>query len=371
MNNKKILYIINHMDWFWSHRLPLARGARDGGWSVIVAATGAGSDKNLAKHGFIGLDLPVPSGSAGIFNTMLGIHNTIRETQPDLIHVITLKYAFLAGLTARLHPRVKIVHTIAGLGYLFSGDGFKPALLRLVAGPFLKLALKSKNAQIIFQNPDDMKLMIARGFVHEDQCHLIRGSGVDTEKFVYVPEPHDIVPVVVMPTRLVHDKGVRIFAEAAHILESRSLHAVFQIAGGLDAHNPRAYSCREIENLTKDGIVKWLGKVDDMPALLAGANLVVYPSWYREGVPKVLLEAASAGRAIVTTDHPGCREAVANGDNGLLVPVKDANATADAIEKLLRSRELRAQMGARGRERALAEFDVNIIVHKTLAVYGS
>ena len=367
--SKKILYIINHMDWFWSHRLPLARGAQQDGWSVYVAAPDAGWDRKLADQGFIGLELPSSKNPFGIFKTIAAIAALLKQVKPDLMHAITLKYAFMSGLAARSYPEVKAVHTIAGLGYLFSGEGWRPHILRLIAGPLLRLSLKRKNTQIIFQNPDDENLMIRRGFVEAGQCHLIRGSGVDTAEFPFAEEPPYKTPLVIMPTRLVHEKGISVFVEAARILQNRGIDARFQIAGGLSENNPRAISETEINRMVADEAVQWLGKVKNMPDLLANCTLVVYPSWYGEGVPKVLLEAASSGRAIVTTDHPGCREAVRDGENGLLVPVKNAAATADAIEKLLQDPQRRKAMGLRGRARAEQEFDARIIVEKTLKIY--
>lgn len=367
--SKKILYIVNHMDWFWSHRLPLARGAQQEGWSVYVAAPGAAGDRKLAEQGFIGLELPSSENPFGIFKTIAAIADLLKQIKPELIHAITLKYAFMAGLAARSYPEVKAVHTIAGLGYLFSGEGWKPQILRLIAGPLLKFSLKRENTQIIFQNPDDQNLLIRRGFVDAGQCHLIRGSGVDTEEFSFAEEPPYKTPLIVMPTRLVHEKGISVFVEAAHILHNRGIDARFQIAGGLSENNPRAISEDEMNHMVADEVVQWLGKVENMPDLLANCTLVAYPSWYGEGVPKVLLEAASTGRAIVTTDHPGCREAVREGENGLLVPVKNAVATADAIERLLQDPQRRKTMGLRGRDRAEKEFDVRIIVEKTLKIY--
>lgn len=375
MGDRKLLYVINHIDWFWSHRLPLARAAQQRGWKVSVAVTGAGRDARLAGQGFQGLDLPPADqgfGPLAVLKIISAIHALIKHEKPDVVHAITLKYAFIAGLAARLSPDVKIVHTIAGLGYLFAGEGLKPKILRLVVGPFLKCALKHPRAQIIFQNPDDQDLMIKRGFVHASQCHLIRGSGIDLEAFPFTGEPEDAgLPVVLMPTRLVHDKGIAVFIEAAKILRTEGLEARFQIAGGVTRNNPLAISESEMKAMIEGSPVEWLGRIDDMPALFAASTLVCYPSYYGEGVPKVLLEAAASGRAIVTTDHPGCREAVKDGENGLLVPVKDARAAAAAVALLLRDAPLRRSMGKASRLRAEEHFDVRLIVNETLRVYDA
>lgn len=374
MAHRKLLYIINHMDWFWSHRLPLALGAQADGWDVQVCASGAAHGAELSARGFTGLDLPDAGAKVSPFAVLgiiLAIHRLIKAEQPDLIHVITIKYAFMAGLAARLHPNMKIVMTLAGLGYLFSGEGFKPRLLRFIVGPFLRLALKNPRAQVIFQNPDDRDIMLKRGFVRSQNANLIKGSGVDIAAFPFVAEPVGKTPLVVMPTRLVHDKGVGVFIEAAQILKNRGVEADFQIAGGEAPHNPLGISKSEMEAMVSDGCATWLGKVDDMPGLLARANVIVYPSYYGEGIPKVLLEANATGRAIVTTDHAGCREAVHDGQNGILVPVKDAQATAEAIARLIGDDDLRGDMGKASRRRAEQEFDVTIIVKMTLSVYNT
>lgn len=363
MTTQKILYVINHPDWFWSHRLPLARGARKSGYDVLVAMRGASGDQKLKAEGFTGMDLP-PSPLSIIFS----LRRMIKNQKPDIVHAITLKYVFLTGL-ACFGLSVHRVYTIAGLGYLFSGEGAKPKMLRLLIAPFLKSILKSSRARVIFQNPDDLQIMVHRSFVRAENCRLIRGSGVDLAQYNPGNNAEADPPLILMPTRLVRDKGVAVFIEAARILKSRGVKARFQIAGGIDAHNPNAFSESEIRALISDGAAEWLGRVSDMAALYAGASLIVYPSYYREGIPKVLLEACAMGKAIITTDHPGCREAAAHNENGLLVPVKNAAATTEAIEILLNDPDLRRRMGAKSRERAEREFDVQIIVRETLAVY--
>ena len=295
----------------------------------------------------------------------------LRELKPDLLHVITLKYAFLAGLAVRLQPSLPVVFTIAGLGFLFSDEGWKARLLRLFVSPLLRLSLRHPRATIIFQNPDDRNQMIRLGFATPENSVVIRGSGVDTDLFRSTPEPEQGPPIVLMPTRLVRDKGVAVFVEAARLLKAKGVNAEFYIAGGLDCINPNALTKAEMEALTADGSVAWLGKVKDMPALYARSTLIAYPSYYGEGVPKVLLEAAASRRAIVTTEHVGCREVVREGENGLLVPVKNAAALADAINWLLSHGEDRRRMAACGRVRAKAEFAIGRIVAETLTIYGA
>jgi glycosyltransferase involved in cell wall biosynthesis len=362
MKPGKILYVINHIDWFWSHRLPLALGAKKNGWDVHVAVHGASKDPRFAAHGFTPHELP-----KGTFATISGISKTVKQLQPDLVHAVTMKYAFLTGMALHAQTHIRTVYTIAGLGYLFSDEGLRPKLLRWLVNPLLRGILRP--ATIIVQNPDDQELMIARGFVNPANCTLIRGSGVDTDQFPFTDEPDNKIPVIVLPARLLRDKGVVEFIEAAKILRQRGRQVDCRIAGGYAGDNPLAISPEEMKNLTADGAATWVGKTDNMPELLSGCNLVVFPS-YREGLPKTLLEAASTGRAIITTDRPGCREVVKHELNGLLVPVRDAKAIADAVEKLIDDDALRKKMGLAGRVRAEKEFDVKLVVKQTLLVYS-
>ena len=365
----KLLLVINHIDWFWSHRLPLARAAQEQGYDVHIAVSGARADTNLEEQNFTGHELPESGGALSIFQIMASVVQILRQEKPDVMHAITLKYAFIAGLAAQFCKDMHVVHTLAGLGYLFIAEGTKPKILRMLIGPFLKLALKGKHISLIFQNPDDMALMIKRGFAEESQCTLIRGSGVDLNEYPFTSLPDEKeTPIVLMPTRLVHEKGVAVFIDAARIIADSGIEARFQIAGGI-TDNPRAISKIEMENMIAGTDVEWLGKVTDMPVLYQQSSLICYPSYYGEGVPKVLLEAASTGRAIITTDHAGCREAVEDGVNGILVPVKNAKATADAIVALLGNREKLSQMGKASHDLAAREYDVKSVVARTLEVY--
>ncbi len=360
----KILYIFDAAD--IQSRLPLAYGAKEQGYDVTIGLIGGGETLGDFKT----VNLPKPSGTLNSFSLINVARKAIKAEKPDLLHTVTIKYAFICGL-ASLFLHHKKIYTMAGLGYLFYGTGIKAALLQMLLSPLLILVLRGKNTSLIFQNPDDLELMRRQGYVKENNAFLVRGSGVDLKKFQYTPEPKNEIPLILMPTRLVQEKGIDIFIEAARILKNKKINAKFQIAGGETTHNPKAISAQKMETMVKDNPVEWLGRVDDMPALLSKANLIIYPSHYGEGIPRVLLESCAAGRAIVTTDHPGCREAVNHNENGILVPIKNPQATAEAIEELLNNENKRHSMGKNSRARAENEFDINSIVKKTLAVYNA
>lgn len=370
---KKLLYILAETEDFWSSRLQLALMAQAKGCQVHLAAPGAASDSKLSSYGFSGHNLPsTRSGFSPLhaFRTIMAIRKITQDLNPDLVHTITLKYSLLAGLAVRDMHGLKIIYTIAGLGYLFSGYDQKSKIFLRIVSPFLKSVLRNPDAVVTFQNSNDMDVLARGNFVRKENCVLIPGSGVDIEKFSPRDGEDSSPPLILMPTRLVRDKGISIFVKMANILKKRQVLARFQIAGGTTDHNPLAITQEDMEHLIAGTPVEWIGRVDDMPALYAQATLVVYPSWYREGIPRVLLEAAAMGKAIVTTDHPGCREAVTHNESGLLVPVKDPEATADAVQKILGDPGMRQRMQICARIRAENEFASSHIVEKTIKIYG-
>ena len=368
---RKLLYIFDHAD--WKSRMPIARAAQNEGWDITIGIVGKPQEREMLA-GFKTKILPQPEGKLtpfSAFKTILALRRLVRETRADLLHTVTIKYAFLLGLATSFQKDYSVIYTLAGLGFLFRNDGLKPKLIQLLLNPLLKMVFKDKKAQIIFQNPDDMDLMIRKNFIRSRNAHLVISSGVDLEKFSPAPPPESDEPLVLMPTRLVYEKGIHIFVEAARTLKAKGIKARFEIAGGETHHNPGAISKKEMEDMTTDGSVKWLGRVEDMPALLTRADIIVYPSYYGEGVPRVLLEAAATGRPIITTDHVGCREAVNDSISGILTPIKDTQATAAAIEALLNDKEKRLEMGRESHKKAEKEFDVKRIVSLTLDVYNT
>ncbi len=369
--SKKILYLFDAGD--WQSRMAVAHGARDKGMEVVIGLiNGDETDADKAPE-FKIIPLKKSGNSIGILSSLKmvrDIHTLIKQEQPDIIHAVTLKYGFMSGLAAWPFKKIRKIHTLAGLGYLFRSGEPKSKLLQAALRPFLTCVLRRKNTLLIFQNPDDLDLMIRGRYALAENSVLIRGSGVYLDHFTPDPElDNGDIPVVLMPTRLVHEKGVAIFIEAARILAQRGVKARFEIAGGETKHNPKAISRAEMEDMVKDGIVTWLGRVNDLPQRLTKADLIVYPSYYGEGIPRVLLESCAAGCAIITTDHPGCREAVTHGVNGLLVPVRDVEATADAMHELLSHPDKRVDMAKQSRIKAEKEFDIHSIVAQTIALY--
>jgi len=255
---------------------------------------------------------------------------------------------------------------VSGLGYSFSGGRRRWLASRLVSTAY-RVALRRPGIRVIFQNTDDLQGFVRAGIIDPLQAVLIRGSGVDLKAFPQTREPAGPLRVV-LPARMLRDKGIVEFAGAARMLRSRGMAAQFLLAGMMDEANPAGISRAELTQLQQESGVEWMGHVADMPALLASAHVVCLPS-YREGLPKALLEACAAGRPIVTTDVPGCRDVVSDGVNGILVPVRDAAALADALQRLLGDAALRARMGDEGRRRAESEFDVNAVVRATLDEY--
>jgi glycosyltransferase involved in cell wall biosynthesis len=231
-----------------------------------------------------------------------------------------------------------------------------------------RVAFRHQRARTIFQNPDDRRCFVDAGLLRPDQTALIRGSGVDCATFHPAAEP-DGEPVVLLASRLLWDKGIAEFVEAARRLRERGGSARFVLAGRPDPGNPTAVPVAQLEAWVRAGILEWWGHRRDMPDVLRRATIVVLPSFYPEGVPKVLLEAAASGRAIITTDTPGCREIVRHRVNGLLVPPRDATAVTRAIEELLGDSGLRRELGQAGRRIAVTEFAEELIVHQTLDVY--
>ncbi|MFZ2854885.1 MAG: glycosyltransferase family 4 protein [Rhodocyclaceae bacterium] len=373
--NKTLLFVVN-VDWFFlSHRLPIALAAIEQGYRVHIATGLTGRRAELEHYGMTVHPLRLDRSSIGVGNALSALRqlfDVYQRVRPDLVHLVTIKPVLLGGLMARLCGVPAVVAAVSGLGFVFVASGFKAALRRWLVGGLYRLALGHRNLKVIFQNPDDRASLAGIADLADSRVAFIRGSGVDLVRFSVRPQPQG-VPLVVLAARLLGDKGVREFAQAARLLRQpgnspRCGVVRFVLVGGPDPANPSSLSEAELAAWVQEGVLERWGQRADMPQVFAAAQLVVLPS-YREGFPKVLIEAAACGRAVVTTDVPGCRDAIEADVTGLLVPAYDARALADAIKRLLDDPQRCQAMGQAGRALAERVFDVRQVVAAHLHIY--
>ena len=368
----RILFLITEDWYFWSHRLSIARAARNSGFEVLVATRVNQHKERIENEGFrlipIGLERKSKNIGKELFS-ILEIVKIYRREKPDIVHHVAVKPVLYGSWAARIAGIPGAVNALAGLGFISVAQGWKASILRRLVFFAYRSAFSAKNTVGIFQNPEDLKLFIDAGIVKNEKAALIRGSGVDTSRFIYSPESVGI-PTIVLASRMLWDKGVGEFVDAARILKKDGIECRMILVGNPDPENPASISEETLHGWHAEGIVEWLGHQENMPSIFSQTHIVALPTTYGEGVPKVLIEAASCGRAIVATDVPGCREIVRHNDNGLLVPPHDSKALADAVKKLIENPEIRAKMGSHGREIVKAEFSEEIVVRQTLELYN-
>mgnify|MGYP005754988921 CR=1 FL=1 len=369
----KIVLFAN-TDWYlYNFRRGLALALREQGHELILLSPPGDYGERLRTLGLDWRPLPMDRRSLNPLREarlLWHIARLLRRERVDLVHGFTIKCAVYGSLAARMAGVPARVNAVAGMGYVFTSNDLKARLLRPPVRALLKLALGGKGARLVLQNPDDADLFKRARLVDSSQVRLIAGSGVDCSRFRPLREPlSGAGPArVLLAARVLWDKGVAEFVEAARILRGEGRAVVFQLAGQPDPGNPATVPESELRRWQDEGVVEWLGHVDDMPALLGSVDIVVLPS-YREGLPKSLIEAAACERPLVTTDVPGCREVVRDGIDGLQVPVRDAPALAKAVAVLLDDPVAARRLGLAARERALSEFDERIVIARTLAVY--
>ncbi|MFH2063879.1 MAG: glycosyltransferase [Pseudomonadota bacterium] len=366
----KILFLITEDWYFWSHRLPLARAARDSGFEVLIATRVHGHQECIQQEGFRLIPIRLERKSKSLLKELQGFIDIVKiykKEKPDIVHHVAIKPVLYGSWAARLTHVPFVVNAIAGLGFIFVAQGKKSSIIRRLAQLAYKTAFLPGNTIGIFQNPDDLNLFINSKILKKKRTVIIRGSGVDTSVYQDTPEKNG-VPCVVFASRMLWDKGVGEYIDAARQIQEQGMNYRFLLIGDPDPENPMSIPKSFLEKWHREGIVEWRNHSNEIPAIFADANIVVLPS-YREGLPKVLLEAASCGRAIVATDVPGCREIVRNNETGFLIPPYDSKALAEAIINLATNHEKRIQMGKRNREIVVNEFSEEIVVRKTMNIY--
>lgn len=370
----KIIFFAN-TDWYlWNFRRSLALAAQAAGYEVLLVSPVGDYGQRFSPLGLKWRRIKMERRSLNVFHevaVLWRLFRMFRHERPTIVHGFTLKCAIYAGLAGRAAGVPVRVAAVTGLGYVFTSQDLRARLLRPVVKWMLRLSLGGKNAKLILQNSDDQLLFLNAGLVAPNNIRLIQGSGVDCARFTLAPDGARgtaAPPVVLLAARLLWDKGIHEYVDAARALRARGVRARFLLAGTADTGNPAAVPEAAIRQWVRAGLVEWLGHVDDMVALFRSVDIVALPS-YREGLPKSLIEAAACELALVTSDAPGCREVVDDGVNGLLVAPRNAHALAAALERLITSRELRLRLGRAARAKALAQFDEKIVIAKTLAVY--
>lgn len=363
-------------DWYiYNFRRALALALQRQGYEVLLISPPGPYGDKLRALGLRWESVPMARRSLNpLRETALLWHlvRLLRREQPVLMHGFTIKCAVYGSLAARLAGVPARVNAVAGMGYVFTSPQLKARLLRPVVRGLLRLALGGSGARLILQNADDVALFRRAGLVDPEHIRLIRGSGVNCAQFaagMRARPPGDGRMRVLLASRLLWDKGLAEFVAALRQLrlQGRTVHAL--LAGMPDPGNPATVPEATIREWVAEGLVSWLGHVDDMAGLLGSVDVVVLPS-HREGLPRTLVEAAACGLPLITTDVPGCREVVSDGVDGLLVPKGDSKALAQAIRRLQENPELARRMGAAARLKARSQFDEHIVIQRTLEVYA-
>ena len=359
-----------NVDWFFlSHRLPIAKDAlkHNVDMTVFTDFTIPHDDKDYS--GFKLKKSRIKRKNKSLFLGFIATFLQVKKEQPDLIHAVTIKPIIFLGIIARLNKK-PFIGAVSGLGPAFKGDGFLSLVRKQIIIKLYKFAFGGNRAHAICQSNHDRDVLVRYGIISKYKIFLIHGSGVDLNKFKPAEKQNTTPPIILMASRLLADKGVIDFCKAAHLVQKNYFDKIdFKLAGPIDSLSPSALSHKSVIRLCKENRVEYLGDVKCISALLAKADLFVYPSYYPEGIPKVLLEASACGVATITTDHPGCRDAIIENVTGVLVPKRDANYLANKIVSLLNDLDTIKKMGANARALAEKSYGVEKVVDKHFELY--
>lgn len=372
----KFMFFAN-TDWYlYNFRLSTALHLKRQGADVVMVSPPGTYGDRFAEHGIRWLTLPMQRASLNPAREAITLRHMVRvlaAERPDLLHNFTVKCAVYGAIAARIAKVPAVVNAVAGLGYVFTSDAVMARTLRPVVKVLMRGTLGGANSRLILQNPDDADAFVNGNLVPEDRIRLIRSSGVDTTRFAppRVAGRAQHKPLrVLLAARLLWEKGVQEFIDAAALVRGRGCEMEFLLAGTPDPGNPRSVDARHVQAWVRKGLVTWLGHVEDMPALLRSVDVMALPSYYREGVPKCLIEGAASGLALITTNLPGCREVVTeHGVDGLHAQPRDPASLAELLLKLDADRTLLRRLGESARCRAVSDFDERLVIERTVEVY--
>lgn len=369
---KKTLLMVANVDWvFIMHRMAIGQEALNNGFEVVVAAKDTGSAKEIRDCGMKFIDLNISRSGVNPFTEfklMVDMYKLYHQIQPAMAYHVTMKPVIYGSIISRI-LKIKTVNAISGLGYNFTDK--RRGFIQKVMVQFMKWGFNKENNYLIFENEDDLNELQQLDIVNtKNKVQVIKGVGVNLQKYTYKDEVKKEKVVILLPTRMLWDKGVKEFVEAAKLLKGRYQGKVlFELCGMADTDNKEGVPASYLRSCQMEDYLKWIGHQKNMPAVYKEADIVVLPS-YREGMPTALIEACSAGKPIITTNAIGCRECVEEGLNGYKVPVKSVDELANAIEKLIVSADDRKRMGIYSRKKAELEFDQKVVVKKHLEIYN-
>jgi glycosyltransferase involved in cell wall biosynthesis len=368
--NKRLFLIVN-VDWFFlSHRLPLALKAKEEGWNVTIVTKNTDKKNEIEDYGLSFINFEFNRSSTNPLNLFISSYKLFKlykSLKPDIVHHVTLKVCIVGGIAAKFAKLKGIVNAVTGLGYGFSTGN---SIVKYTLKNLFKFASKGKNVHNIFQNNDDKDEITGYHELKNFNYSIIKGVGVNLKEYNFFPENDGIIKII-LPARLLYDKGVIEFIKAAILLKKEAYgKAKFYLVGSLDPENKAGIKENEIQSLLIDNYIIWEGHSTNMISTIKSASIVVLPS-YREGLPKVLIEAAAIGRPIITTNAPGCKECVNDHVNGFIVPVKDSNILASKMKQLIFDKGLRVKMGKESRKIAEKEFCEQKVIQQTINIYKS
>ncbi|MDH4082704.1 MAG: glycosyltransferase family 4 protein [Nitrospira sp.] len=369
-SSPRILFLVTEDWYFWLHWLDLARATRDAGFEVLLATRIQEHGQQISQQGFKLFPISLLRRSLNPIRELLAVWELVRlyrSEKPDIVYHIAVKPIFYGSIAARLTGIRHVINVFAGLGYAYTSNSINARLLRLFLRVGLRAAFAREGSVAVFQNEEDRAQLTHDRIVEEIRARVIPGTGVDIDKF---QPTHDKAQesIVLLACRMLWDKGVGEFVEAARLVRQLNLSARFVLVGRCDDDNPASIGLMQLQRWQEEGVVEWWGHRDDMPMVFSRAAVVVLPS-YREGLPVSLLEAAACGKPIVASDVPGCREVVRHRVNGLLVQPRNASALADAVTMLLENEGLRVELGRSGREIVVKEFSAAAVISQTLGLY--
>ncbi|MDO9085567.1 MAG: glycosyltransferase family 4 protein [Anaerolineaceae bacterium] len=370
MPNNKVLLVAN-TDWYlYNFRLSLGKFLRDKGFDVVFVSPDGEYRENIIRNGFQHIKWHLNRKSIFIFSELKSLIELLRiykSEKPVLVHHFTIKPVLYGSIASRFLKIKATVNSITGLGYIFLSNEWKGKLLRYLVFPIYKFSLSHPNNFIIFENSYDRDVFLKNKFINKERSSIIQGVGVDEDYYGYSPDPKLEVPFVILPARMLYDKGINILVEAAKILKSK-IAVRIALVGDVDPGNPSSIDVSTIRKWENDGMVEWWGFQQDMRQIYQNCNIVTLPS-FGEGLPTVLIESAASGRPIVATDVAGCRDVVIEGVNGFLVPPNDPEALANVIHTLIKNPDMREEMGLEGRKLVIEKFTSKIVNEKTYQIY--